>query len=86
MAIEGLDVQEVQNLSRQMNDAAQQIEGLSSRLTSMLSGTQWIGNDANAFRNDWTGHQAALRQVVSSLQAASQAAARNAEQQVAASA
>jgi Fic family protein len=77
----GADVQAVRTLSRHLHDASSQIEGLSRQLTNLLGSTQWEGPDASSFRNDWTSHQSALNNVVSSLNSASQAAQRNADQQ-----
>lgn len=82
----GLDVQEVRNLSRQLHDASGQIENLANQLTGQLSGTQWVGPDATAFRGQWDSHQSALKSVATALSDASLAATRNADQQEQASA
>ena len=57
MAVWGLDVQQVRQLSTQLNQKAGEIEGALTTLTSKLAETQWEGPDATSFRSDW----AALR-------------------------
>ena len=82
MAVWGLDVQQVRQLSAQLNQKAGEIESALSTLTGALSNTQWEGPDAIAFRNDWSGsHTAALRQVISALRDASTKATQNANSQ-----
>ncbi|SEQ81576.1 WXG100 family type VII secretion target [Arthrobacter sp. OV608] len=82
MAMWGLDVQQVRQLSSQLNQKAEEIQSILSTLTTSLDGTQWQGPDATAFRNEWAGaHSSSLRQVVQALQDASHKAATNATQQ-----
>lgn len=82
MAIWGLDVQQVRQLSSQLNQKANDIQSILSTLTSALNSTEWQGPDATAFRNEWSGtHTSSLRQVVQALQDAAQKAAQNATQQ-----
>jgi WXG100 family type VII secretion target len=82
MAVWGLDVQQVRQLSSQLNTKAGEIESALSTLTSLLSNTQWEGPDATAFRNDWSGqHTAALKQVITALRDASTKAQQNANAQ-----
>lgn len=82
MAVWGLDVQQVRQLSAQLNQKAEEIESILSSLTNTLGGTQWEGPDAIAFRNEWSGqHTAALRQVINALRDASQKASQNASAQ-----
>jgi uncharacterized protein YukE len=82
MAVWGLDVQQVRQLSAQLNQKAGEIESALGTLTSALANTQWEGPDAIAFRNDWSGsHTAALRQVISALRDASTKATQNANSQ-----
>lgn len=78
----GMDPQAVRELARQLDTSAGQIEQIRSQLTSKLSATQWIGNDAQQFRSDWQStHVAALNRVVEALKQASQTANRNAQAQ-----
>lgn len=86
MAVWGLDVQQVQQLSVQLNQKAQEIESILQSLTAALNGTQWVGPDATRFRNDWSGaHTSALKQVANALTDASNRAKQNAQQQLNAS-
>ncbi|GGH42229.1 hypothetical protein [Microbacterium album] len=82
MAVWGLDVQQVRQLSAQLNARASDIENILATLTSALNATQWEGPDATQFRNDWSGqHTAALRNVASALKDAAARAQQNAAQQ-----
>ncbi|BDZ39628.1 WXG100 family type VII secretion target [Microbacterium suwonense] len=82
MALWGLDVQQVRQLSSQLNQKASDIDGVLSSLTGVLNNTQWQGPDATQFRNDWTGqHTSALRQVAQALRDAANKAQQNAAQQ-----
>ncbi|MFF1880736.1 hypothetical protein ACFVVC_04665 [Pseudarthrobacter sp. NPDC058196] len=82
MAMWGLDVQQVRQLSSQLNQKAEEIQSILGTLTTSLEGTQWQGPDATAFRNEWAGaHSSSLRQVAQALHDASQKASMNATQQ-----
>ena len=82
MAVWGLDVQQVRQLSSQLNQKAADIDSVLSTLTSALNSTQWEGPDANQFRSDWSGqHTSALRQVAQALRDAGQKASQNAAAQ-----
>lgn len=82
MAVWGLDVQQVRQLSTQLNQKASDIDSILTSLTSALNGTQWEGPDATQFRNDWTGqHTSSLRQVAQALRDAASKAQQNATAQ-----
>ena len=82
MAVWGLDVAQVRQLSTQLNQKAADIESILSTLTAALNGTQWEGPDASQFRNDWSGqHTASLRNVASALRDAGAKAQQNATAQ-----
>lgn len=82
MAVWGLDVQQVRTLATQLNTKAGEIESILGSLTSTLSGTQWEGPDAIAFRNEWSGqHTSALKQVINAMREASTKASQNASAQ-----
>jgi uncharacterized protein YukE len=82
MAVWGLDVQQVRELSQQLNSKASEIQSILSQLTSKLGSTQWTGPDAEQFRNDWSGeHTASLKKVIAALQDAGQKASANASAQ-----
>lgn len=82
MAVWGQDVQQVRQLSAQLNRGANEIQSILGSLTGALNGTQWLGPDATAFRNEWAGaHSASLKNVIQALHDAAQKAAFNATQQ-----
>lgn len=82
MAIVGMDIQQVRQLSTQLSQKASDIEQILSSLSSQLGSTQWEGPDANQFRNDWSGqHTSALRNVANALRDAANKASQNASQQ-----
>ena len=82
MAMWGLDIQQVRQLSTQLNQKAGEIENALTTLTNALNGTQWEGPDATNFRNEWSGqHTAALRNVANALRDAGAKATQNASQQ-----
>ena len=55
MAVWGLDIQQVRALAQRLEQKAQEIDQITSTLTSKLGATQWTGPDATKFRNDWSG-------------------------------
>ncbi len=82
MAVWGLDIEQVRQLSSQLNQKAADIESILSTLTSALNSTQWEGPDANQFRNDWSGqHTSSLRNVANALRDAGAKAQQNAAAQ-----
>lgn len=82
MAVWGLDVEQVRQLSTQLNQKAGDIDSILSTLTSTLNSTQWEGPDATQFRNDWSGqYTSSLRQVSQALRDAAQKATQNANAQ-----
>lgn len=82
MAVWGLDVEQVRQLSNQLNQQAEQIQQILSNLTGTLNSTQWTGPDSERFRNEWaTTHTSGLRQVISAMQDAAQRAQQNAAEQ-----
>ena len=82
MAFLGMDVEQVQNLSRQLDQKATDITNMISTLNITLQSTEWKGPDADQFRNDWNSTLSQkLRQVSESLKQASQSASRNAREQ-----
>lgn len=86
MALFGADIEQVQQLSTQLNAKASDIQSIISQLSSAINSVNWMGPDADRFRSDWQGqHVAQLKQVVSALQTASQNARRNAQEQQSAS-
>jgi uncharacterized protein YukE len=83
----GMDVQAVRSLASQLAAKADEIDSISNALTSNLHNVQWIGNDAEGFRNDWQStHRTQLHTVSAALRDASTRATSNANQQEQASA
>ncbi|KRE77431.1 hypothetical protein [Arthrobacter sp. Soil763] len=86
MAIWGADVDQLKVLGTKLQAGAQEIDNQRSILTKVLAGTQWLGPDADKFRNEWNGeHVANLSRISQALQQASQQANRNASDQEGAS-
>ncbi|MEV4518234.1 hypothetical protein AB0K00_55930 [Dactylosporangium sp. NPDC049525] len=83
----GMDISAVRTLANQLNAKADEIETIASALTGQLDGTQWLGSDADGFRNDWLNtHRTQLQNVAGALRDASTRASNNANQQEQASA
>ena len=82
MAYTGMDIPAVRQLGHQLSAAANEIQGLISKLTPQITGAPWVGPDREHFVNDWTGqHVAQLNNVIRALEDASTAAMNNAMQQ-----
>ncbi len=82
MGVYGQDIAEVNKLATQLNSKAEEIQQIVTQLSSAVSSVQWMGPDADRFRSDWSSqHTAKLKAVVSALQAASQSAKKNAQEQ-----
>ena len=78
----GLDVEQVRELGNNLDREAESIDAILSKLTNVLSSTQWTGPDADQFRNDWQSvHSSALRRVAGALRDTAQAAKANANAQ-----
>lgn len=87
MAMTGMDISQVRQLSAQLNQASGQVNELAQRLTAALGSTTWVGPDKTRFESDWNGqHLKALSTVSDALKTASQLAAQNATEQEQASA
>ncbi|HEX6359209.1 hypothetical protein [Actinophytocola sp.] len=86
MAFIGMDVEAVRTLAGQLNSKADEIDTITSTLTSQLSTTQWEGTDAGTFRANWTStHVTQLMTVANALRDAATNAIRNADEQSTAS-
>jgi uncharacterized protein YukE len=86
MALFGQDIEQVQQLSVQLNSKADEIQNVISALSSAVSSVQWMGPDAERFKSEWQStHVSQLRQVVEALRTASQNARKNAQEQQTAS-
>jgi hypothetical protein len=83
---EGMDVDQVKQLSVNLDQASQNILHLAQQLTTALDSANWKGPDREAFVSNWhSAHLAALNNVGHSTQEAATAARRNAQEQEAAS-
>jgi len=78
----GLDVNQAEDLARNMRSKADEFENGATQLTSNLANVQWTGNYANRFREDWNGSaRQNLSHIVSMLRDASDALTRHAQAQ-----
>ncbi|WP_265520574.1 WXG100 family type VII secretion target [Oerskovia flava] len=78
----GLDVEQVRQLSVELNSKSGEIETIASTLTSRLASTAWEGPDATRFRDDWQSiHLTALNNVSQALAEAGNRAQQNAAEQ-----
>jgi WXG100 family type VII secretion target len=82
MAMWGLDVEQVRQLSKKLHNKSEQVQEILTTLTSALESVDWKGPDAEKFRSEWKGtHTAALKNVINALNDASQKATQNANAQ-----
>ena len=78
----GMDIAQIRNLARQMDQRANEIEGLLSQLTTQMRELPWAGDDRNRFVDDWEGrHAAGLRRVAEGLKHAAKDARDHARNQ-----
>ena len=82
MAMYGMDIDEVRQLSTQLQQASSDIHNIVAQLTGKLGQTTWLGPDRVKFEGDWQSHHVtALNNVSTALQDASTLATQNAQQQ-----
>jgi uncharacterized protein YukE len=82
MAQLGADVDALEATGSKMIDAAGQIQQLMGSLSGQISGTWWLGADADRFRAEWDGtHRPNLDRVVQALNDAGNGAKNQASQQ-----
>lgn len=75
MSMYGMNIDEVRQLAQQMNQASSQLQQMMNQLTAALNNAQWVGPDADRFRQDWTQlHSGQITAVANALQQASQTA------------
>ncbi len=78
----GMDIGQVRQLSKELQDDAQQIRTLTRKLTARLDSVPWVGPDYSRFKGDWHGqHVGQLNNVANALEEASRTANRNANEQ-----
>ena len=86
MTWRGMDTEPVQSLSADLRDAGARVQELAARLEGQLGGTEWIGQDATRFREDWQSRlRPTLEQAHSALAAAAGIAETHVRNQTAAS-
>jgi uncharacterized protein YukE len=82
MSMMGMNVEQVRQLAGQLEQGAQQLEEIVSRLTNARQSAEWVGPDREQFMGEWTGqHVQQLRTVANGIREAGQKANRNAEEQ-----
>ncbi|MDO5662002.1 MAG: WXG100 family type VII secretion target [Brachybacterium sp.] len=83
----GMNVEEVRQMAAVLQEAAAEIEQISSELTSGLEQVDWTGPDADRFRGQWQSEMIpTLQRLSASVTELSTAAQRNASEQESASA
>ena len=82
MAIWGADVNQLRTLGKKLQHGADILNDQRTQLSAALNSTQWMGPDADAFRNDWdSSHAPALSAAAHALSVAGTRAASNANEQ-----
>lgn len=82
MPMSGMDVAQVRQLANQLRQSADQVRGLTTRLTGQLNSTIWQGPDHTRFLHEWNSvHVRSLSMVATSLTEAAGSASREADQQ-----
>lgn len=83
MSMIGADVAELRKLADQFNNAADQIQQITTRLTAQINSTAaWQGNDAGRFKSTWNGtHRAQLASSMTALHDGAKSLVRNANEQ-----
>ena len=85
-ATKGVNVDEVQRMSGQLRDAAEEITRIEQELTRGLEDVDWTGPDADRFRGQWSGEMVpALQQIMNAVNELGDTADRNAAEQEATS-
>lgn len=66
----GMNVQQVTTLGQQLRTKAGDINAMCSQLQALVNNSTecWVGPDANQFRANWSGIQAALRNASNQLE------------------
>jgi uncharacterized protein YukE len=81
----GMNVDDVRGLAGQLTSSAQQIQDIVNQLTAKVHSTNWVGNDYQAFLNEWQStYVPSLNSVAHSLEDAANKAYQEVAQQEAA--
>lgn len=87
MALVGADIEQLRQLSRAFNLAAERLEATAGEVTGRLASAPWQGPDADRYRSQWNGESLLLiRSVIGALRAAATVVDKNAAEQEQASA
>lgn len=71
--LKGMNIEQGRALAKACHTDADQITQLTSKLTQQLHSTEWLGHDADMFRNQWQSeYSTALKKVAHALVEASQ--------------
>ncbi|MDP5228432.1 MULTISPECIES: hypothetical protein [Arthrobacter] len=82
MGIWGADVNQLRTLGKKLQHGADVLNDQRTQLAATLNGTQWMGPDADSFRNEWDSvHFPALVNAAHALSEAGTRAAQNANEQ-----
>ncbi|MDH6246232.1 WXG100 family type VII secretion target [Mycobacterium sp. OTB74] len=86
MAYYGIESEQMDQMGRQFDSKAAEIQSLVSQLGRALEGVGWSGPDADRFKTDWQGkHATELKAVSEALRTAAQSIRRNMQDQQSAS-
>ncbi|MEV0951724.1 WXG100 family type VII secretion target [Promicromonospora sp. NPDC050249] len=78
----GLDVEAVRSLANTLRTQAEGVRQVVTTITSQMSQTQWNGQDATQFQEEWDGtHAAKLNEIAAALEAYGTTADNNANTQ-----
>lgn len=66
----GMDPDEAEHGSRQVNEGASQVRGMVGAISSLLDSIVWEGDDSHRFMSDWNGSlRPELNRAMDNLQA-----------------
>ncbi|GAA2405778.1 WXG100 family type VII secretion target [Mycolicibacterium llatzerense] len=86
MAYYGIEPEQMDQMGRQFESKAAEIQSLVSQLGRAVESVGWSGPDADRFKTDWQGkHAAELKSVSEALRNAAQSIRRNMQEQQSAS-
>jgi uncharacterized protein YukE len=78
----GLDVEAVRSLANTLRTQAEGVRQVVTTITSQMAQTQWNGQDATQFQEEWDGtHAAKLNEIAAALEAYGTTADNNANTQ-----
>ena len=79
---QGMDIQQVRQVSGETRERAQEINQLAQRLDQEAQAVEWMGSDADRFKTqDWPNALAEVKQLCDLLEQIAQTLEENADQQ-----